>query len=126
MIVTREGAIEGVILREVETEEEAFYEMRRFLEINNVDVEYVEVKMEDMSQSYAPQPRPAFKLIRMHPYKFGICYEYSKFLLKFNPDSTKWSDREKVVYTPRCYDKNELMAYFDDLEQRKKVSSECR
>ena len=36
MIVSYEGVRGGLLLREVKTEQEAFAEMRRFLEVNNI------------------------------------------------------------------------------------------
>ena len=43
MIVSYEGIRGGLLLREIETEEEAFAEMRRYLEVNNISSNYTEV-----------------------------------------------------------------------------------
>ena len=43
MIVSFEGKIGGVKLREVNTEQEAFAEMRRYLEINQIASNYTEI-----------------------------------------------------------------------------------
>ena len=43
MIVSYEGVRGGLLLREVETEQEAFAEMRRYLEVNNIPSNCTEV-----------------------------------------------------------------------------------
>ena len=51
MIVSYEGVRGGLLLREVETEQEAFAEMRRFLEVNNIPSNYTEVQWKEVDEN---------------------------------------------------------------------------
>lgn len=79
MIVSFEGKIGGVKLREVNTEQEAFAEMRRYLEINQIASNYTEIVWREEKEHFWGTHQ-AHKEVSMknsggYGATFGIYYE---------------------------------------------------
>ena len=96
----------GLLLREIETEAEAFAEMRRFNEVNNINSDETEVRwIEAINHSGKIIPR--HKSVVMTT-MFGIYYDDSK------PPILELTEKQRDT---ERYD--EVMKYFKDLELRK-------
>lgn len=135
MIVSYEGVRGGLLLREVETEEEAFAEMRRYLEVNRIPSVYTEVKWEEVNENYGILTR--YKHVAMggktlgDGADFGIYYEGQPTHLELGSEE-KWGiDRDKFTlryevshhFKPSenkfvCW-YDEVSRYFQDLAERK-------
>lgn len=131
MFVTLEVNSHGIILREVDNEEEAFYEMRRFLEVNNVKlgdvtIQYVQSGARHakwyfgMSPELANPDRTDFKYVQIGTWSFGICQEKSRYVLDFDLD--KFKSITSLAHSLENY----LVMYFNDLKKRTAVSEQCR
>lgn len=84
MIVTLDSAIEryqhpcnriGLLLRQVETKEEAFAEMRRFLEVNNIPSDYTSIwthKYTEVTMGYDGYIDPSDETIKVIGVTFGL------------------------------------------------------
>ena len=124
MFVTLERFKSGLILREVETEEEAFDEIAYFLAANNIQEEQTAVY--DCSIGALPtdeDPTSANKLIYVGGIKFGLSDRYNEHLFEFEPDETKWDRTHQMFFVDNKLTsrREQIIAYFDDLKKRVKV-----
>lgn len=124
MIVTLERLMHGLILCEVETEEEAFDEIAYFLEVNNIPAEQAAVY--DRSTEFLPtdkDPTSPCKVIYAGGIKFGINDRYSDRLFEFEPDETKWDLEHLLFFVDNKFTsrREQIIAYFDDLKKRMEV-----
>ena len=133
MIVSYEGVCGGLLLREVETEEEAFAEIRRFLEVNKILSVYTEVRWVDPSESYWSKTR--HKRITMGTRSdgcksFGIYYTGYPDHLELGSEESCGIKREYLPINNHSYyyksSENkyvcwydEVVEYFKDLAKRK-------
>lgn len=137
MIVSYEGARTrgGLLLREVETEQEAFAEMRRFLEINNIPSNYTEVQWKEVNENYGILARHKHIAMGCEPggggADFGIYYEGQPAHLELGSEE-KWgikreqypSQKNFSYYFKASENKyvcwyDEVAKYFQDLAVRK-------
>ena len=142
MILTYERfLIGGVLLCEVETEEEAFFEMRRFLKVNRIISDKTTVKT--FYKTDGNDPELMRKEITMtHGCSdvavFGIYYKGSPNYGELGDESDWGIDRTVLLKGQNinyryCSSKNcfvcwydEVAAYLADLKTRKAGSMQCR
>ncbi len=132
MIVSYEGAMGGLLLREVETEQEAFAEMRRYLEVNNIPSNYTEVYWKEADERFGIVRHKRIVMGVTHDFympKFGIYYEGQPKYLEFKPEEKRCTEKEKhpcgnaiCYHSPsfkhQCW-YDEVAEYFRDLAKRK-------
>ena len=135
MIVSYEGVRGGLLLREVETEEEAFAEMRRYLEVNNILSNYTEVYWKEVNENYGILARHKHIAMGSKPggggADFGIYYEGRPTHLELGSEE-KWgikreqypSQKNFSYYFKASENKyvcwyDEVTRYFQDLAERK-------
>lgn len=133
-MVSYEGVHGSILLRTVETEQEAFAEMRRFLEVNKIPSDYTEVRWQEVN----PQKRifTRYKHVSMvcsngGGEDFGIYYEGTPLHLELGPEE-KWNikreqypSRGSESYYYKASENryvcwyDDVAAYFRDLAIRK-------
>ena len=135
MIVSYEGIRGGILLREVNTEEEAFAEMRRYLKVNRISSTYTEVYWQKVNENIGVltgHKRVAMARKPSGGATFGIYYEGRPTHLELGSEE-KWGIKRPtppfVGFNPDYYFRgdinenvcwyDEVAAYFDDLEKRK-------
>lgn len=133
MIVSYEGVRGGLLLREVETEEEAFAEMRRYLEVNEIPSTYTEVEWKEIDANYEILARHKRVSMCCRPsggVTFGIYYDGQPKHLELGSEEKWCIKREQYPFKNFSYyykasaNKyvcwyDEVSAYFKDLEARK-------
>lgn len=138
MIVSFEGKIGGIKLREVETEQDAFAEMRRYLEINQIASNYTEVVWREAKEHHWGTHH-AHKEVAMcnsggYGATFGIYYDGSPRYSGIEP-AENWEvhrDSPFTLYNPDfsynptkkknvCW-YDDLETYFEDLRKRTEAS----
>lgn len=133
MIVSYEGVRGGLLLREVKTEEEAFTEMRRFLEVNRIPSVYTEVRWQDADERMGHLAR--HKRIYMgckvdNGVTFGIYYDGQPRHLELGSEKEWGIKRELFTYKNFSYHYrstvngrvcwyDDVMTYLKDLAERK-------
>lgn len=138
MIVSYEGKIGGIKLREVETEQDAFAEMRRYLEINQIASNYTEIVWREAKEHHwgIHQAHKEVSMCNSGGYgaTFGIYFEgeprYQKMesaeewdvhrdspFTLYNPDFSYNPTKKKNV----CW-YDDLENYFEDLKKRTEAS----
>lgn len=124
MIVSFEGKVGGVKLREVNTEQEAFAEMRRYLEINQIASNYTEIVWREEKEHFWGTHQ-AHKEVSMknsggYGATFGIYYEGTPRHLEIEP-AEKWEvhrDSPFTLYNPDFHynpTKKVNVCWYDDL-----------
>lgn len=135
MIVSYERFKGGLLLREVATEEEAFAEMRRFLEVNNIPSDYTTVKPKLVYKDN--EFLTSYKYVGMgstldgYTVAFGIYFEGQPDNLELGSEERWHIEREDYPsrmnfsyrYKPSenrfvCW-YDEVAEYFRDLAERK-------
>lgn len=140
MIVSYEGARGGILLKEVETEEEAFAEMRRYIKVNNIPSNCTEVQWVDVDENRGIFTR--YKKVSMvntigHGVSFGIYYEGQPAHLELGSEEKweiqrdDWPSRNPSYYYKESENKfvcwyDEVARYLQDLAERKAGGGECR
>lgn len=134
MFVTYETTLGGILLREVETEFEAFAEMRRFIEINHIGSDVTEVRWVEEKENLHHLIIPKHKKVAMGTKAvflkgagFGIYYDEEPTYLELG-DEAKWGiDRglfslsyhfNDTINESVCW-YDEVKAYLEDLDKRK-------
>lgn len=132
MIVSYEKFQGGLMLREVETEEDAFAEMRRYLEVNKIPSTYTEITWQEVDEQHritARHKRVTMGCDSDESVTFGIYYEGQPGCLELGSEERWGIDRDKLplnnihYYYKSSQHKHvcwydEVVAYFRDLAQR--------
>ena len=129
MIVSYELASGGLLLREVETEAEAFAEMRRFNEVNYINSDETEVRWVEAKENYLHKIIPRHKVVVMHT-GFGIYYDSLPEFLELGTEERWGIKRDGLIQFNPSYHFNhtthkyvcwydEVATYLKDLEIRK-------
>ena len=129
MIVSYELAAGGLLLREVETEAEAFAEMRRFNAVNHISSDETEVRWVEAKENYLHKIIPRHKVVVMHT-MFGIYYDSAPEFLELGSEEQWNIKRDGLIQYNPSYHLNhntrqyvcwydEVMTYLKDLEARK-------
>lgn len=129
MFVAYENVYGGILLREVNTEEEAYAEMRRFTEVNHISSDVTEIYWVEEKENLHHIRVPRHKKVVMTA-GFGIYYDEP-------PPYTKLGSRSKWGITSEWFDEfnpsyhfnptlkrhvcwyDEVAAYLKDLSKRK-------
>lgn len=129
MIVSYELVSGGLLLREVETEAEAFAEMRRFNEVNHIHSDVTEIRWVEEKENLQHLKIPRHKEVVMVT-GFGIYYDEPPTFLELG-DESKWGIKREglIPYNPSYHFNHtinqfvcwydEVKAYFEDLDKRK-------
>ena len=137
-MVSFEGKIGGVKLREIQTEQEAFAEMRRYLEVNQIASNYTEIAFREEKEHFwgVHQAHKEVAMCNSGGYgaTFGIYYTGVPRHLEME-DAKKWDvDRESpfTLYNPDFHYNptkkanvcwyDDLVHYFEDLSKRMEAS----
>lgn len=126
MIVSYEGKRGGILLREVKNEQEAFAEMRRYLEVNNIPSNYTEIRWEEVNESRGILTR--YKHVAMRCAKsssdgvdFGIYYEGHPAHLELGSEE-EWGIRRdqpppyNYSYHYK-YSENKFVCWYDEIAE---------
>lgn len=134
MIVSYEGVRGGLLMREVNTEEEAFAEMRRFLKVNDLSSNFTTVSWAEANEDRGILARHKYVCmtnVLAEGASFGIYYEGHPTHFELGSEE-KWGiKREKILLNRNLayyykssasayvcwYD--EVTRYFQDLAERK-------
>ena len=115
-----QGTSISVFMCEVDSKEEAFFEMNRFLISNNM--QSTETMVEGFKKNH---PEIDDIIVYMGDARFRIWYkDRPKFM-----SIEEWDDYNsgrRPIYRLDDEFKNQYMAYMSDLESRKKAVIECR
>ena len=125
MIVSYEGVRGGLLLREVETEQEAFAEMRRFLEVNNIPSNYTEVQWKEVDENYGILVRHKHIAMGCKPggggADFGIYYEGQPKHLELGSEEKWCIKREQYPHKNFSYyykpSENRYVCWYDEVAE---------
>lgn len=126
--------VASYLLREVNTEEEAFAEMRRFLKVNDITSRETIVRMVEESE-YLGEIIPAHKEVEVEGTCFSIYYgSIPRSIHRYLPPfeeldlyvKKEWNG-ESIIMSKygECKWYVPLLLYFDDLKQRQEGGKQC-
>lgn len=122
MILSYEEKRGGIFLCEVANEDEAFFEMRRFLEINKINSDYTEVTWKDVNPNYdicARHKRVNMCCSHGGGASFGIYYEGGpKYAELGNEDNWGIKREGLIAYNDSYHYKHsthEFVCWYDEV-----------